>query len=66
MHEPQDVLTPTEARQASPRRLNFRVLTTSLILAVSSAAALYWVFYAGNTPVSTPDPAPTEQTAPSP
>jgi hypothetical protein len=24
------------------------------------------VFYAGNTPVSTPDPAPTEQTAPGP
>jgi hypothetical protein len=66
MHEPQEVLTPTEARQASPRRLNFRVLTTSLILAVAAAAALYWVFYAGNTPVSTPDPAPTEQTAPAP
>ena len=66
MHEPQEVLTPTEARQASPRRLNFRVLTTSLILAVAAAATLYWVFYAGNTPVSTPDPAPTEQTAPSP
>ena len=66
MHEPQEVLTPTEARQASPRRLNFRVLTTSLILAVVAAAALYWVFYAGNTPVSTPDPAPTQQTAPGP
>jgi uncharacterized membrane protein YbhN (UPF0104 family) len=66
MHEPQEVLTPTEARQASPRRLNFRVLTTSLILAVAAAAALYWVFYAGGTPVSTPDPAPTEQTAPGP
>src|SRR5688572_27414022 len=39
MHEPQEVLTPTEARQASPRRLNFRVLTTSLILAVAAAAA---------------------------
>ena len=66
MHEPQEVLTPTEARQASPRRLNFRVLTTSLILAIAAAAALYWVFYTGNTPVSTPDPAPTEQTAPGP
>ena len=66
MHEPQEVLTPTEARQASPRRLNFRVLTTSLILAVAAAVALFWMFYAGNTPVSTPDPAPTEQTAPGP
>ena len=66
MHEQREVLTPTEARQASPRRLNFRVLTTSLILAVAAAAALYWVFYKGDTPVSTPDPAPTEQTAPGP
>jgi hypothetical protein len=66
MHEQREVLTPTEARQASPRRLNFRVLTTSLILAIAAAAALYWVFYAGNTPVSSPDPAPTQQTTPSP
>jgi hypothetical protein len=66
MHEPQEVLTPTEARQASPRRTNFRVLAMSLILAIAAAAALYWVFYAGNTPMSTPDPAPTEQTAPGP
>ena len=41
MHEPQEVLTPTEARQASPRRLNFRVLTWSLALAVIAAAVLY-------------------------
>ena len=66
MHEPQEVLTPTEARQASPRRLNFRVLTWSLVLAIIAAAVLYTVFYAGDTPVSTPDPAPTQQTAPGP
>ena len=66
MHEPQEVLTPTEARQASPRRLNFRVLTMSLILAIVAGAALYTLFYAGDTPVSTPDPAPTQQTAPGP
>ncbi len=34
MHEPEEVLTPTEARQASPRQLNFRVLTMSLLLAI--------------------------------
>jgi hypothetical protein len=66
MHEPQEVLTPTEARQASPRRLNFRVLTMSLLLAIVAAGVLYAVFYAGNTQMSTPDPAPTQQTAPGP
>ena len=66
MHEPQEVLTPTEARQGSPRRLNFRVLAWSLALAVIAAAVLYTVFYSGETPMSTPDPAPTEQTAPGP
>jgi hypothetical protein len=66
MHEPQEVLTPTEARQASPRRLNLRVLTVSLLMAVIVAAVLYTLFYSGNTPMSTPDPAPTEQTAPGP
>jgi hypothetical protein len=66
MPEPQEVLTPTEARQASPRRLNFRVLTMSLILAIVAGAALYTMFYSGDTPVSTPDPAPTQQTAPGP
>jgi hypothetical protein len=66
MHEPQEVLTPTEARQASPRRLNFRVLLMSLVLALVVAAALYTVFYAGDTPISTPDPAPAQPTAPAP
>lgn len=66
MHEPQEVLTPTESRQGSPRRMNFRVLGGSLILAVIAAAVLYTLFYAGDTPVSTPDPAPTQQTAPGP
>lgn len=66
MHERQEVLTPTEARQGSPRRLNFRVLTTSLAIAVVVAAALYAVFYSGATTMSTPDPAPTQTTAPGP
>ena len=66
MHEPQEVLTPTEARQASPRRLNFRVLTWSLAMAVIAGAVLYTMFYSAETPVNTPDPAPTQQTAPGP
>ena len=66
MVEQREVLTTTEARQGSPRRLNFRVLAMSLLLAVIAAAVLYTVFYAGNTKVSTPDPAPTQQTAPAP
>jgi hypothetical protein len=46
--------------------MNFRVLGGSLLLAVIAGVALYTVFYAGDTPVSTPDPAPTQQTAPGP
>jgi len=66
MHERPEVLTPTESRQASPRRLNFRVLVMSLLLALGAAAALYAVFYTGETQISTPDPAPTQPTAPGP
>jgi hypothetical protein len=66
MHEPQEVRTPTEARQASPRRLNLRVLGFSLLLAIAAAGALYTVFYAGHTPMSTPDPAPTQEGTPGP
>jgi uncharacterized membrane protein len=39
------VLTPTEARQASPRRLNFHVLVWSMLLAVVAAGILYYVAY---------------------
>ena len=39
------VLTPTEARQASPRRLNLHVLIWSMILAVVAAAVLYYGVY---------------------
>ena len=66
MHEPQEVLTPTESRQGSPRRLNFRVLTWSLAMAVIAAAVLYTMFYSAEAPVSTPEPASTQQTAPGP
>ena len=40
------VLTPTEARQASPRRLNLHVLIWSMLLAVVAAAVLYYGVYA--------------------
>lgn len=39
------VLTPTEARQASPRRMNLRVLVTSLVIIGAAGLALtaaYW------------------------
>jgi hypothetical protein len=66
MAQRDEVLTPTEARQASPRKLNLRVLLTSLAIAVVAGVALYTVFYAGDTRMSTPDPAPAKQTAPGP
>ena len=64
--EPQEVLTTTEARQGSPRKMNLVVLIVSLSLAVVAAIVLYAVFYGGDTRMSTPDPAPTEQIAPGP
>jgi hypothetical protein len=47
-HENPKVLTPTEARQASPRKLNFRVLVTSLLLALAAGILLYAVFFNGD------------------
>lgn len=66
MNDRQEVLSTTEARQGSPRRLNLRVLGASLLIALVAAGGLYTVFYAGNTSISTPDPAPTQPTAPGP
>ena len=65
MQEPQEI-TATRARQASPRKMNLIVLVASMVLAVAAGAVLYGVFYGGDTPMSTPDPAPTQQTAPGP
>jgi cytochrome c-type biogenesis protein CcmH/NrfG len=45
MQDDTEVLTPTESRQASPRRLNFRVLVVSMVLAVVVAAMLYYTIY---------------------
>lgn len=39
------VVTPTESRQATPQRLNYRVLTRSLLIAVIAALAVYSYFY---------------------
>lgn len=60
MASEREVLTPTEARQASPRRLNFRVLVTSLLLALVAAAIVYTFFYS-QTPG--PDGEPAKQSA---
>jgi len=66
MHEQPQVLTPTEARQASPRRLNLRVLLTSLALAVVVAAILYaFVYGYPDSPIGVPEgDAPAAATAP--
>ncbi|HML43805.1 MULTISPECIES: hypothetical protein [Hyphomicrobium] len=39
------VIDPTDARQATPQRLNYRVLTRSLLIAVIAAAVIYAIFY---------------------
>jgi hypothetical protein len=43
------VVSPTESRQATPQRLNYRVLTRSLLIALVAAAVVYAYFY-GLTP----------------
>lgn len=62
MPERRPVLTPTEARQGSPRRMNYRVLTISLALAIVAAGALYLWFYGVETPqpLSSPPTATSE------
>lgn len=39
------VVNPTEARQGSPQRANYRVLTRSLLIALVAAALVYAYFY---------------------
>jgi hypothetical protein len=59
------VLTPTEARQASPRRMNFHVLVWSMALAVIAAAILYYAIYAPRSPIALPkEQAATSMPAP--
>lgn len=60
-----EVLTPTEARQASPRRLNFRVLVVSMTLALVVAAILYFAVYNPRSPIGL-HKQPPEQTTVAP
>ena len=46
MPEEREILSPTEATQASRRRANFRVLIISLLLAAVAGMILYAYFYA--------------------
>lgn len=39
------VVSPTESRQATPQRMNYRVLTRSLLIAIVAAAIVYAYFY---------------------
>jgi hypothetical protein len=56
MRERTEVLTPTEARQASPRRMNLRVLVFSMVLLVAVAAILYYAVYGHpNSAIGVPD-----------
>lgn len=66
MEDKAQVVTPTEARQASPRRLNLRVLVFSMLLAVAVAAILYYAVYGtSDTAMSVPEePAATEPATP--
>ncbi len=38
-------VTPTDSRQATPQRMNYRVLTRSLLIALVAAAVIYAYFY---------------------
>jgi hypothetical protein len=46
--------------------MNLVVLVVSMTMAVIAAFGIFVIFYGGNTLMSTPDPAPTQQTAPGP
>ncbi len=66
MSDTAPVLTPTESRQASPRRMNFRVLTWSMALAVVVAAILYYAIYSKpESPIGIPKEQPATS-APAP
>jgi hypothetical protein len=70
MNERTEVLTPTEARQASSRKQNLRVLIMSTGLAIVVAAILYYAIYAnpqsaiGVPQVTSEEPAVTDTRAP--
>jgi hypothetical protein len=65
MPEIAPVLTPTESRQASPRRMNFHVLVWSMLLAVVAAAVLYYAIYSRpESPIGMPKEVPASSAAP--
>jgi hypothetical protein len=68
MQEPSPVLTPTEARQASPRRMNLRVLIVSMVALVGIGALLFIGVYNPRSPIGLPKqpPAAEDTTAPAP
>jgi hypothetical protein len=43
--EERKVVSPTDSRQATPQKLNYRVLTRSLLIALIAAAIVYAYFY---------------------
>jgi hypothetical protein len=43
--EERKVVSPTDSRQATPQKLNYRVLTRSLLIALVAAAIVYAYFY---------------------
>ncbi len=61
-----EVLNTTEARQASPRRLNLRVLILSMLLAIAAAGIIYYAIYANpNSSIGVPDqPTATDTSEP--
>jgi cytochrome c-type biogenesis protein CcmH/NrfG len=64
-----EVLTPTESRQASSRRLNFRVLVGSMLMVVVVAAVLYaFVYGYPESTIGMPEtpPAASDNPAPAP
>ena len=67
MPDKAEVLTPTESRQASPRRLNLRVLVGSMLLAVVVGAVLYaFVYGYPESTIGMPETPPAVSDSPSP
>jgi hypothetical protein len=65
MQESPMTLTPTESRQASPRRMNLRVLIVSMVAVVAIAALLFIGVYNPRSSIGMPQQ-PTADTAPAP
>ena len=67
MPDKAEVLTPTESRQASPRRLNLRVLVGSMLMAVVVGAVLYaFVYGYPESTIGMPETPPAASDSPAP